>query len=186
MQTLPRDTPATVRQLVLDRLALRNEADRLVLETLAVGGSGVSYDVLAHAVDVADRDLLAALAGLTSAGLVDEVEHDQVVYRVEHPLVRSAVADSLSALARRRRHARIFHGYVDLLPAAIRDQARHAVAAGAEVDPAQALPVVLEVLRSTSALDDVVELALAARRLALRPGPYRQARRGPRAPRTGP
>ncbi|WP_433781428.1 ATP-binding protein [Actinomycetospora sp. CA-101289] len=162
------ETPATVRLLVLDRLALRDEADRVVLRTLSLGVSGVPYDVLAHALDLSPEDLLAALARLTAAGLVDEEADDEVVYRVEHPLVRRAVADDLGVLVRRRLHARLFQGFVDLHPEAVHDQASHAVAAGTEVDPSRALSVVLDVLRSTAALDDVVELALAARRLAQR------------------
>ncbi len=165
---VPADTPATVRQLVLDRLALRGEPDRAVVRTVAVAGDAVPHDVLSDVVDLPPEELVDVLSRLTAAGLVIEEARDEVVYRVEHPLVRSALADSVGALARRRLHARLFDAFVDRHPRASHDQARHVVAAGAEVDPTRGLPVLLDVLRSTAALDDAIDLALAARRLALR------------------
>jgi DNA-binding CsgD family transcriptional regulator/tetratricopeptide (TPR) repeat protein len=162
------ETPKPVRSLVLERLALRRDEDREVVCAVAVGCRPVPHDVLSRAVGLPENDLLAALARLTSAGLVVEDVSNEVRYRVEHPLVRGALADSLGEVLRRRLHARMFDALLELHPRSVHEQAQHAVAAGDAVDAARALPVLLSILGSTAALEDAIVLALAARELARR------------------
>ncbi|WP_170191937.1 ATP-binding protein [Saccharothrix syringae] len=133
--------PASVVELLRDRVDGLDSADRAVLEAVGVCADVATLDVLAGVCadvpEVADR-----LASLRLAGLVvEELVDGEVLYRAAHPLLAEAVYARLPPSVRQARHAAaadaiVRRGHVDASRLA-----HHVGRAGAAVEPARALEV---------------------------------------------
>lgn len=126
--------PDGVRAQLLTRLGGIDEAERTVLELLAVDGGELDYQQLLDASGLAAERLVAALDGLHHRGLVRAGEqtggHD-----LAHGLLGDAVLSTLSPIARMRAHARL----ATVMGADDPRLPEHALAAGALLDPDVAL-----------------------------------------------
>ena len=97
--------PATLRDLLLLRIEALPQQSLWVLKVAAVGGTGVSHQLLATVAAMPDVELDAALrAGVTAHVLV--VDPDRQGYAFQHTLVREAVSDDVLPGERTRLHAR--------------------------------------------------------------------------------
>ncbi|MFT6161892.1 MAG: serine/threonine protein kinase [Myxococcota bacterium] len=96
------EIPLGVRQVMRARLEVIGRQDRIVLETLAVGGREIDLDILLDVLDADEEDVLDSIDRLLAAGIVRErraadvtsyaVTHRKfadVVYRDLHPDRRS-------------------------------------------------------------------------------------------------
>ncbi|MGU3503059.1 BTAD domain-containing putative transcriptional regulator [Mycobacterium sp. C31M] len=100
------EVPATVRDIVLDRLAgVDNDVKQLVF-TAALVGRDSDVRVLAHAVGIAVEACLDHLAALDELGLFTSTA-DPFGIRFVHDLVRDAVVEMVPSHRARRMHARI-------------------------------------------------------------------------------
>jgi DNA-binding CsgD family transcriptional regulator len=100
-------TPHGVRQVTESRLALLPEPTRTVLEVAATVGPRVGMGVLRGATGLDEVALLEAVDGALRAGVLDVDPGPPPGYRFSHELVRRAVQDGLSPLARARRHLQV-------------------------------------------------------------------------------
>ena len=97
--------PATLRDLLLLRIEALPQPTLWVLKVAAVGGTGVSHQLLATVAALPDVELDAALrAAVTAHVLV--VDPDRQGYAFQHTLVREAVSDDVLPGERTRLHAR--------------------------------------------------------------------------------
>ena len=143
--------PASVRDLILERLERLAQADRRVLDLIAVYGDGIPHALLRAAGGVDDEGLLVALHRMRGLGLVrEELVGDGVAYGLTHPVIREVAYAELPAMARRRAHANLaaaLDGDVPipaLLPSERTDRlARHYRGAGAEASAERALDVLV-------------------------------------------
>jgi DNA-binding CsgD family transcriptional regulator/tetratricopeptide (TPR) repeat protein len=97
--------PATLREIVLARLAgLSDPATRLV-EVAAVAGREVDHDLLAEVVSVSETEILGALREAVSSHLLVTVgEGSSERYRFRHALVQEAVYEDMLPSDRRQLH----------------------------------------------------------------------------------
>ncbi|HEX7825251.1 MAG TPA: BTAD domain-containing putative transcriptional regulator, partial [Mycobacterium sp.] len=100
------EVPATVRDIVLDRLAGVGEEDRHLLFIAAFIGREVDLRVLAHAAGFDVADCLDHLAALEELGILVSTP-DPFVYLFVHDLVRDAVVGLAPPYRASRLHARI-------------------------------------------------------------------------------
>ena len=107
------DTPATVRNAVMARVARLPEAARIVLDLIALAGPRVEVGLL----EVLSADALAAAERPMSQGML-RLTGDVITFR--HELARLAVANQVPGLRRLSIHRRIL--------AALRDRPATAVA----------------------------------------------------------
>lgn len=89
-----RALPATLRQLVLGRIALLPEAAQRVARALAVGEEPVEHQLLAEVVDLPEAALLAALRVAVEAAVVI-VDSAGSGYRFRHGLLREVIGSEL-------------------------------------------------------------------------------------------
>src|SRR5690349_15090751 len=157
--------PASVRDLILERLERLAAPDRRLLDLIAVYGDDVPHALLRPASGLDDEALLVSLHRMRALGLVrEELVGDGVVYGLTHPVIREVAYAELPAMARRRAHAALAAALDGdrpipaLLPSERTDRlARHYRGAGAEVDAERALEVLLaagERARARHANDD--------------------------------
>ena len=120
--------PDGIREVVgrrVDRLPV--EANE-ILQTAAVLGRDLPFDVLAAVVSHPDSVILDALDAAARARLVEEVGADR--WRFTHALVRTTLYDELSATRRRRLHRQIVEALEKLHPDDTTSLAHHALSAG--------------------------------------------------------
>jgi DNA-binding NarL/FixJ family response regulator len=141
--------PWTVAELLRDTVQSLTDSEREVVETAAVLGQRVPFDLLAQVTGLDERDLIDRLRAVVAAGLLVEEEVDLFAFR--HALVCESIAGGLLGRERRRLHERaldvlrradtpddaaIAHhaqaaGRIDEMLAAVRRAARSAAARGA-------------------------------------------------------
>ena len=98
--------PATVREIVLARLAGLSEPAARLVEVAAVAGREVDHDVLSQVADLPEADILGALREAVSSHLLVTVgDHGAERYRFRHALVQEAVYDDMLPPDRRALHA---------------------------------------------------------------------------------
>lgn len=95
--------PAGVREVLAARLARFSPAAVRLLQTVAVVGGGVRFDVLGDAADIEPLTLLDAVEECTAAGILRE---DPEGYHFSHALIRQAVYEALSLPRRQQLHLR--------------------------------------------------------------------------------
>ncbi len=96
--------PARVREGLRERLAALPADARAVVETAAVGASGIDPAVIADAADVSPARLAELLPQLAAAGLVERREERIVP---THPIVIEGVLAGLPGERRAQLHARV-------------------------------------------------------------------------------
>jgi DNA-binding SARP family transcriptional activator len=156
--------PATIRDLVLDRLEGLSAEERTVVDVAAVGGDGTDLDILAAASDlprvavVDAADLLVRRALLTERAGGFGLHHDQI---------RRVVLDDLAAPALRAMHRRVGDALEQFRPDAVDRLAHHFVAAD---DPRRAAHYLRAAGRAAAALHayaaaaDYLDRAIAEQR----------------------
>ena len=152
--------PATVRDIVRDRMSRLADVDRHLLETAALIGRDIDVRLLAAAADLDPSTCLQRLEGFVDLGLVEVSDAD--VWRFAHDLVREAVVRSTSRADVSRLHLSIGEALATGARAAERVEAlaHHLLAASPLVEP-----------------ERVVEALMSAGRVAGRRSAYDNAER---------
>ena len=96
--------PWNVAEAVLRRVDTVDDDARCVLDSAAILGTRVSFDLLAAVSGFDERALITNLRTLVTSGLLVEDENDVFTFR--HALTREAVADSMLGREQRRLHER--------------------------------------------------------------------------------
>jgi hypothetical protein len=153
--------PPTVRQVVLDRVALLPEATRDTLAAGAVLGRELAAATVARMMDVLPARAIDALLPALRAGLIAEVRPGQFVF--VHALVRDAIEDALPETTRAQLHGRASAALATLGDRAdvLVERARHSLAAARCGDPDEALAIArraVELLEHDRAYDRAFEL----------------------------
>src|SRR5205085_5485888 len=94
--------PWSLAELMRGQLDGLDADDRCVLETAAVLGQRVEFDLLAAVARRSEEELIDVLRRLVAAGLLLEAEHDVFTFR--HALAREAVQEELLGREKRRLH----------------------------------------------------------------------------------
>jgi tetratricopeptide (TPR) repeat protein len=95
--------PASVREVLRERLTLVPEAAGALLEAAAIGGDDIDPSLLAAALGQDLSSVLAGLAQAEQAGVIVARPHDR--YAFFHALVREVLAQDLRPAVRQRLHA---------------------------------------------------------------------------------
>jgi DNA-binding CsgD family transcriptional regulator/tetratricopeptide (TPR) repeat protein len=134
--------PMIVRDVVMSRLMTLEDAERDLVDLIAVAGSSATIDVLRTA---ARGDIEDELHTLLRNGHVEEhLTGDEVVYRVAHPLYAEVAYADLTEVERRRLHATLARTIDAAAPHDITAIAPHFRDAGDHVDPQRAVDVLAQ------------------------------------------
>ncbi|ALG09084.1 ATP-binding protein [Kibdelosporangium phytohabitans] len=129
--------PAIVRDVVLDRLRTLGDAERAVLETVAVAGQASSGEVLRKICDAP-----AALKRLITDGLLTEhASGRSLTYHVAHPLYAEVAYAEMTIAERRALHAAVIKAVECTNADDVLTLAPHYREAGDLVDPGSAARV---------------------------------------------
>jgi DNA-binding CsgD family transcriptional regulator len=100
------DVPATIREVLLERVNALSPGARRIADLASVVGSRVSHDLLRRASDLDDAALLAATESLHRAAIMGEVEEgEDILYDFTHPLLQRTLYEVVGAARRRELHA---------------------------------------------------------------------------------
>ncbi|MFA9446066.1 BTAD domain-containing putative transcriptional regulator [Egicoccus sp. AB-alg6-2] len=119
--------PATIRDLVLDRLDGLSTEQRNVVDLAAVGGDGTDLDSLVAACDLPRLTVADATASLVGRALLCERDDG---FGLQHEQIRRVVLEAMPAAARRALHRRFGDALEHHHPRAVDRLAHHFVAAG--------------------------------------------------------
>ena len=126
--------PASVRDVVTQRVHRLGREAQHVLVTAAVIGRDFELDVLAEILDEQPADLLGEIEQAMSASLLTETTGRPGAFRFIHALIAQALVDGLSAARRAQLHRRIAFTIEDLHGPELGDRvasvAGHLLAAG--------------------------------------------------------
>jgi DNA-binding CsgD family transcriptional regulator/tetratricopeptide (TPR) repeat protein len=137
--------PGAVSDLVLQRLSWLTGPERLVLQLTALGPVGVDHAVLERAANLDGEVLVRALARLVATGLLtEEAGPVRLGYLLGHPLFGEVTAAAVPVIAARRLHLRLAEAVQACHPEDLTSLAHHYAAAGSEVAPDRAGPVLAE------------------------------------------
>ncbi|MCK9904208.1 AAA family ATPase [Frankia sp. Cpl3] len=130
--------PATVRDVVRDRMAGLDDGGRDLLRVAALIGRDLDLDLLARAAGVDRTDCLERLEPLRALGLLESAPDDPLSWRFAHDIVRESVIETAAHQQAIRLHLRI----ADALEEGLADDesiterlAYHLRAAGPLADP---------------------------------------------------
>jgi hypothetical protein len=131
--------PATIRQVVTERIALLPEDTQHVLEAAAILGREAAAGTVARMQSMLPANVIDALVPAVAAGIVAETRPGHFAFT--HILVRDAIEDRLAPSDRAELHARagVALGAAGDAPETIVERARHALASMATDDHAIAL-----------------------------------------------
>lgn len=104
--------PASIREVLLARLAQLSETAHQLVQTAAVIGRSFDFDTLLEAAGRSEEEAIGALEELIRRGLVREIDSalsdaEQLLYDFSHELVRSLVYENTSLARRRLLHRRV-------------------------------------------------------------------------------
>ena len=99
--------PGTIRDVVSQRVERLGDDTQRALRTAAVIGRNFEFDVLVHAVGIAEDPLLDALDRARDASVVAESAGTPGRFSFSHALVQRALADELGEMRRARIHGRV-------------------------------------------------------------------------------
>ena len=151
--------PASLAEMVRDRLDRASEVDRQVLDLVAVAGRDATHPVLVEIAGLEEEDLLRALQRLEMAGLlVEGLRGGDVAYTFGHPLFQELVYERLPLVSRQRGHAAVAAAIERRASGDVVALAHHYGRAGAEIGPERAL----EVLRAAGEKECAVHAYEAA------------------------
>ena len=176
--------PASVRELVAERLAQLPAATREVVETAAVLGRDFDYPQLAAAARTSPSAAVDALGAAETARLVVADGVRSGSYCFVHELMRDAVEAQLAASRRAELHARAYTALRDTGWGVATDLAHHAVRARPVLDDAtvaSAAEAAAEASDAVLAWEDAAHWWATARRLRAgvgRPDPALSVRLG--------
>jgi len=159
----PASVPATVRQVVLDRVSGLPSSTRQSLQSGAVLGREFSAAAVARMCGSLPARVVDALLPALRSGLLNETRPGQFLF--SHALVRDAIEEALAAGERVALHARADAALAALGEGAdvLVERARHALGALPEVDESHCLGLAqraLKLLESDAAFDRACELLL--------------------------
>ncbi|TCO54339.1 ATP-binding protein [Actinocrispum wychmicini] len=160
--------PTIVRDVVMGRLEALSEAERDLVDLIAVAGSYATVDVLRTATR---GDIEAELQALQRDGHVEaHLSDNEVAYRVAHPLYAEVAYADLTEIERRRLHATLARTIDASAPDNIMAIAPHYRDAGDYVDPQRAIDVLatageraLNLYAATEAVDYLARALSRAR-----------------------
>ncbi|HXW77070.1 MAG TPA: AAA family ATPase, partial [Candidatus Eremiobacteraceae bacterium] len=99
--------PASIRQMVADRLDSLTRTGRVVAEVAAVAGEDFTVEVIREIAALPDGALLDGLDELLDRHLVRESTESRYEYAFTHHVVHAAIYNGMDAQARSRRHRRV-------------------------------------------------------------------------------
>jgi DNA-binding CsgD family transcriptional regulator/tetratricopeptide (TPR) repeat protein len=138
----PEAVPAAVSALLQSQIERLAGEAREVLDLLAVCGAQIDHALLQRLVP-GDR-LLRGLTDLRAAGIVvEEIIDGRIRYRAAHALLCEVAYELLPLVVRRRRHAEVARALQAHAPEQQGLLAQHVLRAGDEIDPDQALDVLV-------------------------------------------
>lgn len=174
-QLVSQPLPWSLGEIVRTQLDELDPTERRILETAAVLGRRVTFDILAAVTGIEEDELIHLLRSLVASGMLVEGESD--VFSFRHALAREAIEADLLGRERRRLHEAALHalqeansrdlaaiahhahgaGRYDDLVAAARTGAKQYLESGSTYQALQ-----LAELGLTEACDDVTLLAFAS------------------------
>jgi DNA-binding SARP family transcriptional activator/tetratricopeptide (TPR) repeat protein len=163
--------PASIRDLLSQRLAHLSETTRQVLTTAAVLGGSFDLVTVLHASGRAEEETIDALEELLAAGILTEVVSETArsgaTYDFRHHATRSVVYEDASIARRRLLHARAAEslrrrGRASDTPVPLPVVADHLRRAGQDRDAARTFALAGDESRKLSAHADAVEHYRAA------------------------
>ncbi|MFA9430716.1 BTAD domain-containing putative transcriptional regulator [Egicoccus sp. AB-alg2] len=114
--------PATIRDLVLARLAPLDDPARALVEVAAVGGEGTALDTMVTALELPRGDVVDAADLLVRRALLCEVDDG---FGLRHQQLRRVVLDALPDRRLRTLHRRVGEALEDQQPDALDRLAHH-------------------------------------------------------------
>ncbi len=120
--------PWSLAELVRDQLAELEPAERRIVETAAVLGQRVAFDLLAVVTRTTEDELIEVLRSLVARGLLVEDEHD--VFSFRHALAREAIDGELLGREKRRLHRAALDALCEANSTDLAGIAHHAAGAG--------------------------------------------------------
>lgn len=126
-------SPASVREVVSQRLSRLQPGTSDLLELAATAGAEFELDVVRRAAGLGEPELFGALDEAVRSGMIEEFPSQGLACRFSHELVRRALYDRLSGPRRAELHLRVGEaleqGSVDRSGRAVADLAHHFAAA---------------------------------------------------------
>ena len=99
------DVPATIREVLLERVDALPASARAVADLAAVAGPRVSHAVLQEASGLSESEFTASTTALRRATIFSEVEEGaDIVYDFTHPLLQRTLYEEVGAAHRRELH----------------------------------------------------------------------------------
>lgn len=120
--------PWSLAELVRGQLEGLEADERRVLESAAVMGRRIHFDLLATVSETGEAELIGHLRSLVGRGLLVEQEEDVFAFR--HALAREAVQDDLLGREKRRLNQRALEALAESPTADLAALAHHAAGAG--------------------------------------------------------
>ena len=100
-------TPASVREVVSQRLSRLAPKTIELLELAATAGPEFELEPVRRAAELAESELLASLEEAVGSGMIEELPSQRLACRFTHEIVRRALYDRLSRLRRAELHLRV-------------------------------------------------------------------------------
>lgn len=102
------DVPATIREVLLERVGALTPGPRAVADLAAVVGVRASHGLLREASALSETEFNAAVTELRRMAVITESEQgDEIVYELTHPLLLRTLYEEVGAARRREMHALI-------------------------------------------------------------------------------
>ena len=100
------DVPATIREVILERVSALSPPARAIADLASVVGTRVSHDMLRDASAMDPAAFLSGADELRHAGIIAEIEEgSEIIYDFTHPLLQRTLYEEVSAARRRELHA---------------------------------------------------------------------------------
>ncbi|WP_189269763.1 ATP-binding protein, partial [Streptomyces fuscichromogenes] len=165
--------PATVRDVVRDRVAVLDTDTRHLLQVAALIGRDVDLALLARAARLDARTCLDRLEPLQELGLLEPAPGNPYAFRFAHDLVRESVADATPPARATRLHLLVADALEHSTIADDERLAHHLWSAGPLADPARTATALIGAGRRAagkSALQAAARQLQSAARVARRAG----------------
>ncbi|MCU1398964.1 MAG: LuxR family transcriptional regulator [Acidimicrobiales bacterium] len=120
--------PWSLEEAVSQQLAGLTDAERTIVDALAVFGQPAGFDALTTITGLDERDLLGHLRPMVNRGVISEIRNDRLWFN--HALMGDSVRQQLLGRERRRLHDACFAAVAALAPDDHAALAQHAQGAG--------------------------------------------------------
>lgn len=101
------DVPATIREVLLERVNALTPRARVVADIASVAGMRVPHALLQDLTGLDSAEFIAATGELRRVAVLREVEDSEILYDFTHPLLQRTVYEEAGAARRRELHALI-------------------------------------------------------------------------------